>query len=464
MTREIGSRIPPHSLEAEQSVLGSVLIDPEMLEVCRHLPREAFYQSGHQHLWDAILKVSSVGVMPDMVTLQVELERTRKLEAIGGTAYLAGLSDLVPTAIYAESYTRILEEKYALRQLISRAGQVMSAAYSGEGSLENQLEQASRISQNLDSSAASLSVLTQADLTSNLLAQLEVSDAPRSLPTGLNELDNTLGGGLENGALYVVAARPGNGKTALMMQLAHHAARTGAGTIAVFSLEMPAVRLSDRLIASLSGISSNELRMARRGEMRLSPVMLERITAQAANLANLPLRYFDNPAVTLSQLARELRMLKSREGLALLCVDYLQLINVPGVLEDVKRLSDISRTLKLLARELEIPVVALSQLSRAVESRQDRHPMLSDLRSSGSIEQDADAVLMLYRGAYYDKSLSGPLEDAEIMVLKNRDGETRTVNVTWEPARVRFLNKEVIGKSTLQTPDSYFDNDVRGMA
>jgi len=269
--------------------------------------------------------------------------------------------------------------------------------------------------------------------------------------------------------LYVTEGFLVTHNSAMMMQFAHRLALSKRGAVAVFSLEMDAVEISDRLVSMLSGVPGDDLKAAKRGFRRLSAPLLKRVMNATAQLEALPIVYFDNPALTLNQLARELRALAQREGLCALFVDYLQLISVPGVDDDVKRLSDISRFLKLLARELKIPVIALSQLSRGVEARQEKRPLMSDLRSSGSIEQDADTVLMLYREAYYNKALSVGVtgletEEAEILVLKNRGGTTKTVNVTWEPARVRFLNKEVIGKSTLQTPNSYFDSDVRGMA
>lgn len=467
---ETGSRIPPHSLETEQALLGSVLLDSEALEHCQHLTREAFYKPAHQYLWDAILNISRVGDVLDLVTLKVELERTGKLENAGGMSYFLGLSDAVPTALNAEIYTRILEEKYTLRQLISRSGQMMSAAYEAQGSLEDLLEQASRIVQNLEHGGLDSETLTQFALTRTFLYEIESGNAPLALSTSLEDLDSVLDGGLEGGKLYVLAARPSMGKSAMMMQWAHRLAQSGRGTVAIFSLEMSAMEISDRLICMLSGVSAGDIKAAKRGIRRLSAPLLKNVTRETATLETLPIQYFDNSSLTLAQLARELRTLAAREGLCALFVDYLQLINLPGVTDEVKRLSDISRMLKQLARELNIPVVALSQLSRGVESRPEKRPLMSDLRGSGSLEQDADVILMLYREAYYNKALSvaetkKETETAEVLVLKNRGGSTRAVEMVWEPGRVRFLNKEVaIISSTLQTPDTYFDSNARGEA
>ncbi len=440
---EIAPRVPPHNLDAEQAVLGSILLEPSTFEYCSHLPREAFYSERHKYIWDALCKVITRGDRPDTVTLVDQLRVNQKLEFVGGLIYVAGLPDCVPTALYCEAYSKIVEERFVLREIIYKADHLTNHAYHAKD-LQLVLDEASQLGSNLAIGSGPKQI-TQNQLSSDFMSQIRSGNAPESLPTGLKPLDYVLGGGLEKGRLYIIAARPSMGKSALMMQIAYHIASQHRGQVAVFSLEMDANQINDRLISMLTKVSINDIRMVKRRQKFFDERQMAFIERQSNKLSELPLTYYEDPSQSLSELSRELRRLKSQEGLAALFVDYLQLITVPGVENEVDRISRISRQLKVLARELDIPIIALSQLSRAVEGQMEKRPMLSHLRSSGSIEQDADAVMMLFRPGYYDKNLeikSNGMEDAELAILKNRDGQTKTIALQWEAARVRFWEIE----------------------
>ncbi len=433
-------RVPPHNLEAEASVLGSVLVDPSVLERLEGIiSAESFYKPAHQKIWRAMEKIAAKGDPVDLVTLTEALRKDGALDEVGGTLYLVGLSERTPTAAYAEHYAQIVAEKAALRRLIAAAGEVMRLAYEEAGSLEEILDTAGqkilevqKDGHNRDYAALSELVHDTFEYINELY---EHKGAPKGVRTGFKELDGLIGG-LEPGSLNIIAARPSMGKTAFALTIAQNAALRHNVPVGIFSLEMPAVQLVTRMITSEARIDMNRLRQG-----NLSERDFQRLVDVAGRIADAPIYIDDTPDLSLLELRARARRMHSQHQLGLIIVDYLQLMSgAAGSTKNENRqqeIAAISRGLKGLARELEVPVVALSQLSRAVESRPNKRPMLSDLRESGSIEQDADLVLFIYRDDYYNPH-SDKAGIAEIIVGKQRNGPTGTVELQFHAAHVRF--------------------------
>lgn len=431
---------PPHSIEAEQSVLGAILLDHEVLDALEGLlpTPEAFYLEAHRRIYKAMQALRARRLPVDLVTLSEELRARGDLEAVGGLTYLVSLQESVPTALYAEHYARIVAEKWALRRLIHAAGEAMRLAYEEEGSVDEILDQAGRKVLEValtgrEEEGRPLRELVH-ETFEHIEALLQNKGETAGVRTGFKELDGLIGT-LAPGSLNIIAARPAMGKTAFALTIAQHAALREGVPVAIYSLEMPAGQLVLRMLCSEARIDMNRVRQG-----NLTDRDFTRLVDAASRLSEAPIFIDDSPDLTLMELRARARRLRAREKVGLVVVDYLQLISSPPSKNGENRqqeIAAISRGLKGLARELSVPVLALSQLSRAVESRPNKRPMLSDLRESGSLEQDADLVMFIYRDEYYHPH-SEKAGIAEIIIGKQRNGPTGTVELQFHPQHVRF--------------------------
>ena len=407
-----------------------------------HVNDSMFFREAHRRIFRAMTRLFERGDAIDVITASEELKKTDELEGIGGLEYLAQLLDAVPTAANIEYHARIVRERALLRRLIDASQQIVRDAYDqGEREVDEILDQAeSRIFQVAQSRAREGFVWIKEILwpTFEHIERLQESATGiTGVATGYRDLDR-ITTGFQKGDLIVVAGRPAMGKTSLVMNIAQNSAIEQKVTVAIFSLEMSKEQLVQRLLCSESRVDAQKLR---RG--RLSPEEYQRLAASAGHLNTAPLWVDDSPGTTVLEMRAKARRLKSETDLGLLIIDYMQLMSSATRAENrVQEVSEISRGLKSLARELDVPVIALSQLSRAPEQRTDRRPQLSDLRESGSIEQDSDLVMFLYRPEYYygplDKDGNSLEGQAELIVAKQRNGPTGTVALYFQKAYTRF--------------------------
>ena len=434
------TRIPPHSVEAEQSVLGSILLDKDaMISVSETLIPEDFYKEAHRVIYECMLKLYNNQSEIDLITLADELRDQGYLDDIGGIAYITSLSTIVPTTSNIKYYINIVKEKSISRQLISAANDIINLGYDSSTKVEDVLENAEKkifdISQERTTNDFQPinQVLTE---TLSMLEKLyeEKSDVT-GLTTGFRDLNKKING-LQRSDLLLIAARPAMGKTAFALNLVQNAALKGDASVAVFSLEMSKEQLVQRMVAAQSSV---ELKKIKTGTLAAND--WPRITDGMAVLSGAKIHIDDTPGIKISELRSKCRKLKIEKGLDLVLIDYLQLMEGEGHNESRQQeIAKISRSLKILAKELDCPVVALSQLSRAPEQRADHRPMLSDLRESGSIEQDADIVMFLYRDEYYNPDTERK-NIGEVIVAKNRHGETGTVELVWFGEIQKFADK-----------------------
>ena len=437
---EDNTRIPPHSVEAEQSVLGSILLDKDaMISVSETLIPEDFYKEAHRVIYECMLKLYNNQSEIDLITLADELRDQGYLDDIGGIAYITSLSTIVPTTSNIKYYINIVKEKSISRQLISAANDIINLGYDSSTKVEDVLENAEKkifdISQERTTNDFQPinQVLTE---TLSMLEKLyeEKSDVT-GLTTGFRDLNKKING-LQRSDLLLIAARPAMGKTAFALNLVQNAALKGDASVAVFSLEMSKEQLVQRMVAAQSSV---ELKKIKTGTLAAND--WPRITDGMAVLSGAKIHIDDTPGIKISELRSKCRKLKIEKGLDLVLIDYLQLMEGEGHNESRQQeIAKISRSLKILAKELDCPVVALSQLSRAPEQRADHRPMLSDLRESGSIEQDADIVMFLYRDEYYNPDTEKK-NIGEVIVAKNRHGETGTVELVWFGEIQKFADK-----------------------
>lgn len=408
-------RLPPQNVEAEQSLLGSILIDPEaMVRVSTLVRPEDFYRETHGIIYGAALELHERRQPADFVTLRDALEQRGQLELVGGTAYLTTLVNSVPTSAHAEHYGRIVQRTATLRRLIEAATEITGLAFEPTDDVEEVIDRAEQILFRVAERRHARDLAPISQVVARYYERIQVlaerEGQSLGIPTGFEQLDKLLGG-LQPSDLIILAARPSMGKTALALTMATSAAKRFGIRVALFSLEMSAEQLVQRLIAAETGIDSQRLRI---GQVQEHEWQL--IVQAASALSETNVFIDDSPTLTVMEMRSKARRLHSQYGLDLVVVDYLQLMQGDRRSENrVQEISNISRGLKALARELNVPVLALSQLSRAVESRQDKRPQLSDLRESGSIEQDADVVLFIYRDAMYYKT-----EDEWVSVYKDR--------------------------------------------
>jgi len=428
----------PQNIEAEEAVLGALLIDAEAIfRVLSFLRAEHFYLQKHRWIYEAILGLHEQREPVDFLTLTAALERQEQLQAIGGSAYILQLISAVPSAINVESYAHMVEQASVRRRLLEVASEIAKLAYDEEKGIGEVVDQSERalfaVSQQRiarDLRPVQEVVGTYRDYLYNLYAH---RGELMGVTSGFRDLDRLLGG-FQRSDLVIVAARPGVGKTSLLLTMALKAAEKGK-LVAIFSLEMSAEQLVQRMISSLSRVDAQRLRIG-----NLQDEDLPKIEDAIGHLADLPIYIDDTPALTPLQLRTKCRRLHSEHGLDMAYVDYLQLMTADTRTENrVQEVSYLSRMLKALARELDTPVLTASQLSRAVEQRQDRRPVLSDLRESGSIEQDADVVMFIYRDDMYHPETQ-QLNIAEIIVAKHRSGPVGTVQLYFNRNLTQFAD------------------------
>ncbi len=439
------ARVPPHSIESEQALIGAMLLSDRAFEAAADLTVEVdFYQYNHRLIYRAIAALASESLATDVVTVTGWLEKHGFLEEAGGLHYVAALAQESPGASNAKAYAGIVRERSVLRQLISASNEIADAAFSPEGRDSKDLldfaetkvfsiaDQTNRAG---DGFADIKSVLGRA--VERISYLFESGDAITGLPTGFTELDEKTSG-LQPADLIIVAGRPSMGKTTFAMNLAEHAALSGDQPVAVFSLEMPAEQLAMRMISSIGRVELQKLRTGKLAEQDWP-----RITS-AITLLNQKKNVFidDTPSLTPTDLrARARRLKREQNGLGLIVIDYLQLMRVAGSAENkATEIAEISRSLKALAKELDVPVIALSQLNRSLEQRPDKRPIMSDLRESGAIEQDADVIMFIYRDEVYNPDLEESKGKAEVLIRKQRNGPIGSLMLTFLGQFTRFEN------------------------
>lgn len=431
-------QLAPHSIEAEEAVLGSILISAEALfEVLAFLKPEDFFIVRHAWIYEAVLSLHERRDPIDYLTVVTELEQMGRLVEIGGAAYILSLINKTPSALNVEGYGHIVERMALRRRLIDAASQIARVAHSDETDIDNVIGKAEQAIFEVTERRLNRDLMPIKDAVSDYFDHVSFMSRHQEevlgVPTGFVDLDRMLGG-LQRSDLLIVAARPGMGKTSWLNSIVMNAARQNQRA-AIFSLEMSNEQLVQRFISAETHIPSHKLR-----EGKLDEKDWAQFLAATQYMGTLPIYMDDTPALSTSELRTKARRLHLEYGLDLIVIDYLQLMTTPYRSENrVQEISYISRALKQLARELNVPVVSAAQLSRAVEQRTDKRPQLSDLRESGSIEQDADVVMFIYRDSYYDpESPKGNI--AEIHVGKHRHGPTGTVELIFIPQLTQFQN------------------------
>lgn len=436
-------RLPPHNIEAEQSVLGSLLIDPDaIIKVASFLRAEDFYRESHQAVYRAITALHERRQPADFITVVDELARQERLDMVGGPEYLTSLINMVPTSVHVEHYGHIVERTHVMRRLIQAAGEIAALAYEEREEVDEVVDQAERVLFEVSQRRISNALVPISEVIKTYYDRVEFlvehRDETLGVPTGFADLDRLLGG-LQPSDLIIIAGRPGSGKTSLALTMASNAALKSNAVVAVFTLEMSGEQLVQRLISAQTGIDSQRLRLG-----RIEDTEWDQFTRASGTLSQAAIFIDDTPSPSPMEIRTKARRLAAEYDLDLIIIDYLQLMQGGERRHEnrVQEISYISRALKGLARELNVPVVAGSQLSRAVEGRQDKHPVLSDLRESGSIEQDADVVMFIYRDEMYDDD-SEYANIAEILVAKHRNGPTGKVSLHFDSALTKFADLEV---------------------
>ncbi|MGI6203863.1 MAG: replicative DNA helicase [Anaerovoracaceae bacterium] len=437
-----GGRVPPNNVEAERSALGAAMLDKGALyEVLENSRAEDYYDARNKEIYEAIAELSQAGVNVDNVTVCNELEKRGSLQMVGGRTYVAGISstDSVPVLSNAGEYAGIVAEKAKLRSLISAAGDIVELGYQKGVDAREALEEAERSIFSIAQRASASRPVALSEVLRQNVKDIEErarqKDVVTGVPTGLVDIDR-LTTGFQKSDMIIIAARPSMGKTALALTIAKNAAQKG-NKVLIFSLEMSKTQLSQRLISMEAAVDGDRIRKG-----NLEQQEWDRIMVAIDSLGSMPIMIDESVGVTLLEMKNKCRRMKMETGLDLVIVDYLGLMEYGGRVESRQQeVSMLSRGLKQLAREMECPVVVLSQLSRKPEERgSDHRPVMSDLRESGSIEQDADVILMLYRDEVYNKDTEKP-GICEIHVVKQRNGPTGTVEVRWQSKFGRFVNK-----------------------
>jgi len=432
----------PANPEAEEAVLGSLLIDPDaVIKVASFLRADDFYREKSGWLYQAILDLHERREPADFVTLLDELERRDQLQEVGGPAYITSLINSVPTAVHVEHYARIVERAATLRRLITAAGQIAALAYREADDVDEVVDRAEQLIFNVSERRVRRDLAPVRQIMHDVVDRIEFLHRHKGdilgVPSGFVKLDRLLGG-FQKSDLIVLAARPGVGKTSMALNFALNAAKRYGQRVAFFSLEMSAEQLVQRLLASETGINQQKLRLGEINEDEWQMLM------EAAGVLSDTLLFIDDtPAMSALELRTKARRLQAEHGLDLVIVDYLQLMRGDARVENrVQEISYITRSLKSLAREIEVPLIALSQLSRAVESRSDHKPILSDLRESGAIEQDSDIVMFIYREDMVKENTERK-NIADVIVAKHRNGPTDTVPLYFDKALTRFADLEL---------------------
>jgi replicative DNA helicase len=438
---ELLQRVPPHNIEAEQAVLGALLLAPESFAIVAEiLNPEDFYGENHRELYRVLQNLVEEGQPIDLVTVTEELQKKGLLEKVGGASYLASLVGSVPTAANVEYYAQIVAEKSLLRSLITTCTQLAAQGYEEGVEGRDLLDEAERMLLRLSTRRQSRGYRVLKELLVETLEKIEHlylnKGEVTGIPTGFHDLDR-LTSGLQPSDLILIAARPSMGKTSLGLNIAQNVAMKAKIPVGIFSLEMSSEQVVQRLLCAEALVEQQKLRTG-----YLSEEDWPRLVQAASRLAEAPIFIDDTSSISLLELRSKARRLKIEHNVGLLVIDYLQLMHVGRRVENrVQEISEISRFLKSLARELDIPIIALSQLSRSVEQRADKKPMLSELRESGSLEQDSDVVIFIYRDEYYNPD-SDKKGIAEIIVAKQRNGPVGTVELAFLKEFTKFVNLE----------------------
>lgn len=434
-------RIPPQNIEAEQAVLGAMLIKKEaVIEAMEILRPEDFYRDAHRVVFEAIMAVFQNDSAVDMITVTEQLKKSDLLDKAGGVAGVTALANAVPTAANVVYHAKIVREKAELRELINAGSEITGWAFEDSDDVDAVMDKAEKRILEVTARENSAEFTSMKDIVISVFKQIEERSTNKGgltgVASGFTDLDR-LTSGFQPSDLILVAARPSMGKTAFTLNIASYVAVHLDKPVAFFSLEMSKEQLAQRMLCSEGGIDSQRLR---NGDMKDED--WEHVIAAADRLTYAPVFIDDTPGITVMELRSKARRIKAEHGLSMVIIDYLQLMSGKGSKNGDNRqqeISEISRSLKALARELKVPVIALSQLSRSVESRQVKRPMLSDLRESGSLEQDADIVMFLYREDYYDKETEQQ-NVTEVIVAKHRNGPIDTVRLYFDKEFTRFAN------------------------
>ena len=439
MESEVVNKVQPNDTLAEQAVLGSMLVSRDAVQAAVEvLKPEDFYREDNREIYSAMMDIYSIGKEIDMITVTEQLRLRGTLERIGGTQNLATLIDNVPTTSNIENYVKIVEEKSTLRNLIRVANDIIKTGYSQTEELDSIIEQSEKgifdLVQNRNSKGYASMKEILVDAFDSIEKMYQNKSRLSGIESGFIDLDEKISG-LNNSDLIIVAARPAMGKSAFVLNIASFVAMHDKVPVMIFSLEMSKEQLVKRILSSESEIDSMKLNNA-----NLDSDEWLKLGEASGRLSDIPIYIDDTPALSSSEIRAKCRKAKLEKNVGLIIIDYLQLMESrTNNASRQQEISEISRSLKILAKELDVPVIALSQLSRATESRADHRPMLSDLRESGSIEQDADIVMFLHREDYYDKETEKK-NIAEVIIAKNRNGETGTVELAWMGKYTKFAN------------------------
>ncbi|MCE5172464.1 replicative DNA helicase [Paenibacillus profundus] len=435
-------RVPPQNVEAEQAVIGAILLQSEaLITSMERVQSEDFYNPSHQMIYEAMIELGEDNQPIDLVTLTAKLQGKQQLEDIGGVSYLTKLANAVPTAANVDYYAQIIEEKSMMRRLIRTATQIVSEGYTGGDDVSGLLSDAERRILEISNRRSSSGFIAIKDVLMDVYERVEQLNLQQGIttgiPSGFPDLDK-MTSGFQRNDLIIVAARPSVGKTAFALNIAQNVGVRAKETVAIFSLEMSAAQLVQRMVCAESNVDAGRLRTG-----QLEDDDWEKLTMSIGALSEAEIYIDDTPGITVADIRAKCRRLKKERGLGMILIDYLQLIHGRGKAGDNRQqeVSEISRTLKMIARELEVPVIALSQLSRGVEQRQDKRPMMSDLRESGSIEQDADIVAFLYRDDYYNQDTEKK-NIIEIIIAKQRNGPVGTVELVFLKNFNKFVSYE----------------------
>ena len=434
-------RLPPQNVEAEQSIIGAILIDNEALpKALEIIGIDDFYKTSHRKIFRSMVELFDRNEPIDLITLTDFMKRSDELEAVGGVSYLSSLVNMVPTAANIKYHSKIVREKGLLRSLLRSATEIASKVYEDNLEAEEMVDYAEKSIFDISDKRVKASFITLKELIKSSFEMIEhlydKKEAITGVPSGFRDLDE-LTTGFQKGDLIVVGGRPSMGKTAFTLNIAQHVGLESKEPVAIFSLEMAKEQLAFRMLCSEAMVNSNSIR---KGFIKKED--WHKLTGAASKLTGAPIFIDDSSGITVLELRAKARRLKMEHGLSLVIVDYLQLMRGKGSFERREQeISDISRSLKALAKELSIPVIAVSQLNRSVEQRRPPTPMLADLRESGAIEQDADVILFLYRDEVYNKDTPANKGEAEVIVAKQRNGPIGKVNLTFNSSCTRFLNR-----------------------
>ena len=440
-TREVKSaKVPPQSLDAEMSLLGAALIDEEVLtDAYEYVSAKDFYDKRHATIFDAMTRLYEHHKPVDLLTLTDELKKKDELEVIGGMAYLTELTNYVPTAAHATAYAEIVANKAMRRRLIKASADISELGYDEETDVQELLEKAETELFSVSDQSLKQDLISLESILNESFDRIEElhrnKGQLRGVRTGWRDLDN-MTAGLQRSDLIILAARPAMGKTTLVTNLAYNVATVAKQSVLFFSLEMSKEQLVDRMLADASGVDAWNIRTG-----NLSDDDFSKLSEAMGEMAEAPIYIDDTPGLSVLEMRTKARRAAHEHPLGLIIVDYLQLMQGSGRSDGnrVQEVSEISRGLKLIAREMNVPVIALSQLSRSVESRSPQIPQLADLRESGSIEQDADIVMFIYREAYYNPE-TDRTNITDLIIAKHRNGPTGRIELYFDPERLRFTS------------------------